>query len=152
MTSKRGYKAMDRREFLCAAGLVIGGVGITEGTPFPKGVKAVWDVGKAYRDTTATRERICLNGLWRWQPAKGVADSAPEDGWGYFKVPGLWPGNADYLQEDCQTLYVHPSFKDTNLSAVAAAWHQREITIPKGWDGRRVVLSVEYVNSLALCT
>ena len=35
----------------------------------PGVVKAVWDVTRAYHQTTPTRERICLNGLWRWQPA-----------------------------------------------------------------------------------
>ena len=34
----------------------------------PKGVRAVWDVDKAYREKTPTRERICINGLWQWQP------------------------------------------------------------------------------------
>ena len=35
----------------------------------PNGVKAVWDLAKAYRETTPKRERISINGLWRWQPA-----------------------------------------------------------------------------------
>ena len=30
----------------------------------PSGVKAVWDLDLAYRETTSTRERICINGLW----------------------------------------------------------------------------------------
>ena len=25
-------------------------------------------MSKAYRETTPTSERICINGLWRWQP------------------------------------------------------------------------------------
>src|SRR5438477_3603845 len=66
----------------------------------PSGVKAVWDLGKAHRDKTATRERVCLNGLWRWQPAKETADAVPSDKWGYFQVPGFWPGTNNYLQED----------------------------------------------------
>ena len=37
--------------------------------PLPAGVKAVWDLEKAYREKTPTRERVCLNGLWRWQPS-----------------------------------------------------------------------------------
>jgi hypothetical protein len=35
----------------------------------PSGVRAAWNLEKAYRETTPTRERICINGLWRWQPA-----------------------------------------------------------------------------------
>ena len=37
-----------------------------DAVPLPEGVKAVWDMEKAYRETTPTRERICINGLWRW--------------------------------------------------------------------------------------
>src|SRR4051794_1833447 len=58
----------------------------------PPGVKAFWDLDKAHKDTTPTRERVCLNGLWRWQPAREVMDAVPADRWGYFKVPGFWPG------------------------------------------------------------
>jgi beta-galactosidase len=144
---------MDRREFLYVGGLVLGGLGSVDASAaesLPAGVKAVWNLDKAHRQTTATRERVCLNGLWRWQPAKDGAESVPDDGWGYFKVPGFWPGNSNYGQEDCQTLHVHPSWKDTDLRGLTAAWYQREITIPDGWDGRRVTLRAEYVNSFAV--
>ena len=68
--------------------------------PLPPGVTAVWDLPKASREGTGTRDRICLNGLWRWQPAK-PSDTAPPLGkWGYFKVPGFWPGNTNNIQED----------------------------------------------------
>ena len=116
----------------------------------PAGVKAVWDLKTAQCDKTATRERVCLNGLWRWQPAKDAMDAIPEGRWGYFKVPGFWPGRSGYDQEDCQTLYPHPSWKEENLGSVTAAWYQREITVPDDWTGRRVALSAEYVNSFAV--
>ena len=35
----------------------------------PRGVKVVWDLAKARKQTTSTREHVCINGLWRWQPA-----------------------------------------------------------------------------------
>ena len=44
----------------------------------PPGVKAVWNLEKAYRERTPTRERVCLNGLWRWQPAGAVQETVPE--------------------------------------------------------------------------
>jgi hypothetical protein len=120
--------------------------------PLAGGVKAAWELGKAWRETTETRERICVNGLWRWQPADASAerDGVPAGAWGYFKVPGCWPGIADYLQQDCQTLYPHPSWKGRKLGEVSAAWYQREIEVPAGWDGRRITLSVEYLNSFAI--
>ncbi len=152
MVSKPDRDPMDRREFLRVGGLVLGGLGsadVAAAAPLPSGVQVVWDLGKAYRETTSTRERVCLNGLWRWQPAKAVANSVPADGWGHFKVPGFWPGNSNYIQENCQTLHVHPSWKDENLRGITTAWYQREITIPEGWAGRRIALCAEYVNSFA---
>ena len=129
---------------------VTAGDGVCEdpsAAPLPAGVKAVWDVGQAHRETTATRERISINGLWRWQPAEGRMDQPPVGNWGYFKVPGCWPGISDYMQKDCQTVYAHPNWKDVKLAAVAATWHQREIGVPEQWAGRRVVLRLEYLNS-----
>jgi beta-galactosidase/beta-glucuronidase len=115
----------------------------------PPGAKGVWDVDKAWRQKTSTRERVCLNGLWRWQPARKGNDAVPGGEWGYFKVPGFWPGNTSYIQENCQKLHVHPNWKDLDLRTATAAWYQREITIPPEWTGRRIALSAEYVNSFA---
>jgi len=115
----------------------------------PAGVKAVWDLEKAYRQSTPTRERVCINGLWRWQPAPQLSETVPEDGWGYFKVPGCWPGITDYMQKDCQVVYRHPSWADVDIRSVSAAWYQREITIPPEWAGRRILLSARYVNTAA---
>jgi len=115
----------------------------------PEGVRAVWDISKAYRETTSTRERICINGLWRWQPAEAQSQQVPTDNWGYFKVPGPWPGVTDYMQKDSQTVYPHPSWAGRRLSDVTAAWYERQITIPANWAGRRITLRAEYLNSFA---
>ena len=115
----------------------------------PSGVRAVWDPGKAFREATPTRERICINGLWRWQPARSATATVPDGGWGFFKVPGPWPGITNFMQKDCQTIYPHPSWKDEKLGDVVTAWYQREITIPGAWAGRRIALAVEYLNSFA---
>ena len=56
----------------------------------PDGVEAVWDVKKAAHESTPTRERISINGLWRWQPAVSAA-AVPAGGWGYLRVPESWP-------------------------------------------------------------
>jgi len=116
----------------------------------PDGVRAVWDLNAAARETTPTRERVCINGLWQWQPADPLSDRVPEGDWGYFKVPGAWPGITDYMQKDFQSVHVHPKWKDTRLSGVAAAWYRREITVPADWSGRRIAVSAEYLNSYAV--
>jgi len=118
--------------------------------PLPPGVKAVWDLSKAYREATPTRERICINGLWRWQPASNAADKVPADGWGYFKVPGCWPGITDYMQKDSQMVQAHPRWRNQKLGDITSAWYEREITIPTHWAGRRIAVCIEYLNSYAV--
>jgi hypothetical protein len=115
----------------------------------PPGVKAVWDTAKAFRETTPTRERLCINGLWRWQPAANDALEVPTTAWGYYKVPACWPSIQDYMQSDYQTLYSNPAWRNTRLAEVRSAWYQRTITIPQSWSGRRIVLEAEYLNSYA---
>ncbi len=115
----------------------------------PPGVHADWDLRNAHRETSPTRERICINGLWQWQPARPDASRVPETAWGYFKVPGCWPGISDYMQKDCQTAFPHSTWSDRDVARTKAAWYQREIVLPVTWPGRRIVLQAEYVNSLA---
>ena len=132
-------------EFLVVAALS----GPAFGQALPEGVKAVWDVDKAYRETTTTREKICINGLWRWQPAEKAGEQVPTNNWGYFKVPGCWPGITDYMQKDSQTVYAHPSWKNERLGNVSAAWYERTVTVPQEWSGRRIALAIDYLNSYA---
>lgn len=115
----------------------------------PKEVPVVWDLSRTQSETTPTRERICINGLWRWQPAEASSEEVPEGNWGYFKVPGSWPGITNYMQKDSQTVHRHPHWKDRRLDRITTAWYEREITIPADWGDRRVELTIEYLNSYA---
>ncbi len=117
--------------------------------PVPEGVKVVWSPEQAHHETTPTRERICINGLWRWQPAGSRTEQPPARGWGYFKVPGCWPGITDYLQKDSQTIYPHPDWKDARLAGLTSAWYEREFAVPGHWANRRIAVYVEYLNSYA---
>jgi beta-galactosidase/beta-glucuronidase len=112
----------------------------------PAGVKPVWDSAKAWRESTATRERISINGLWRWQPAGDRADAVPSDGWGFLRVPESWPSSRP---GGTQVFFPNPAWDKTKLSGVNAAWHQREITVPREWAGRRITLYAENINSYA---
>jgi beta-galactosidase/beta-glucuronidase len=114
----------------------------------PEGITAVWDMRKAFHNTTPTRERICINGLWLWQPSL-KQEAGPSEEWGYFKVPGPWQITSDYNQKNSQTIFPHPAWKDISPSGVVTAWYQREINIPEEWSGRRIILEVEYLNSFA---
>ena len=118
----------------------------------------VWDMAKAYREATPTRERICVNGLWQWQPAGAANDVVPRDGWGYLRVPERWPGGSprgpQFIRpnstRDKLVFYPDAGWENQDLSGVITAWQQREITIPQGWAGRRITLHVEYLNSYAV--
>jgi hypothetical protein len=77
-------------------------------------------------EATPTRERVSLSGVWHWQPAPHADPAIPADGWTGQPVPAPWPGPA------------------------TAAWYQRSIAIPGAWAGRRITLSVGYLNSYAV--
>ncbi len=118
----------------------------------PRGVRAVWDPSKAYRESTGTRERICINGLWRFRPAESDAEEVPAlgTGWGYFKVPGPWPHGNYYMFRESQTVYAASAWQDqVGVAGLDMAWYSRDVTIPPDWEGRRIRLSVEYLNSYA---
>ncbi len=159
MVQAAGLQAEDMKQavwqFSSPAALLVGAMsnaGAGEepsAVSLPPGVKVVWDMSKAYHERTSTRERICINGLWRWQPAEPGSDQVPAGNWGYFKVPGCWPGVTDYMQKDSQTVYAHPRWKSRRLRDLTAAWYEREITIPSTWTDRSIALRVEYLNSYA---
>lgn len=124
--------------------------GLQSDVILPNGVSSIWDISKAYHETTPTRERICINGLWKWQPGTPQSDQLPDTNWGYFKVPGNWPGISNYMQKESQTVFAHPDWNDKSLNKLGVAWYQREISIPKNWINRRIFLSVDYLNSSAV--
>jgi beta-galactosidase/beta-glucuronidase len=146
--------AMKRCQVALVPLAVIAGIGVAGSqepvaASLPPGVSAVWDLARAHRETTPTRERISINGLWRFQPADPGAERVPAGGWGHFKVPGCWPGITDYMQKDCQTVLVHPRWKDARLRDLTRVWYEREVSVPSTWAGRRIVLRAEVVNSRA---
>jgi len=118
------------------------------GMVLPEGVKAVWDLDKSYREKSPTRERVCINGLWRWQPAAQAADAVPTDGWGYLRVPEPWPGGTG-RGSGSQAFFRNPAWAEGALQDLTAAWYEREITVPQEWAGRRITLHAEYIYSFA---
>ena len=68
-------------------GARIGMCEVSRAAALPAGVKAVWDLGKACRETTPIRERICVNGLWQWQPAEGQSEARARRQLGLLQGP-----------------------------------------------------------------
>jgi beta-galactosidase len=130
----------------------------------PGNVETEWGLDTAHRESTPTRGRISINGLWQWQPAQSM-DAAPGEAWGHAKVPAPWPGSrGNYMWRETQTYYAPEAgeteawetaawetaaWEDDSLRDVDVAWYRREITIPQEWDGRRIAVAAEYVNSYA---
>lgn len=121
------------------------------------GVTAEWGLGGAHRETTPTRERVSVNGLWEWRPAEttpatgeATADATDVEAWGHVKVPAPWPGSrGNYMWRQTQTHYPGAAWADADMRAVDMAWYRREITVPADWGGRRVTVAAETVNSYA---
>ena len=108
-------------------------VALAQDATLPATVKVAWDMSKAWRETTPTQERICINGLWRFRPADSYTEGVPAagTGWGYFKVPGPWPQG----KEQGQAIYgVEPWVE--KCGSLDACWSSREITVPAEWNGR----------------
>ncbi len=114
--------------------------------PLPPGAERdPWGLGDAWRQTTPTRERVCLNGLWGFRPvAKGeAADSVPAAGdcWGWFKVPGIWPNGAWEFTDGAQQVWLAPWLEERGGANVfEQAWYKRRFTVPEAWKGRRIAL------------
>jgi hypothetical protein len=118
--------------------------------PPPKGFEEGWDLRRAWRRASATREAICLNGLWRFLPVpdgRGAAPPPAGEGWGWFKVPGVWPRSAD---GEAQDVLVSPYMEDrADLAALEQAWYLRELTVPAAWKGRRVCIDFTMLQTHA---
>jgi beta-glucuronidase len=83
---------------------------------------------------TSTRERKCLNGLWQF--ALDQAGEGRSGQWFLGPLPGA------------REMAVPASFNDIAADAAVRdyfgdLWYQTSIWIPRGWQGRRIVLHFE---------
>ena len=116
----------------------------------PDGVRAVWETGKAYRETTPTRERICLNGLWRWQPADARIGTGARRELGITsRCPGAGRGSPTTCRRTPRRSTRIRAGRTQKLAGITAAWYQREITFPASGPAGEMSLGVEYLNSYA---
>lgn len=121
--------------------------------PLPPGAEPEpWSLGDAWRQTTPTRERVCLNGLWGFRPvvAGEAAERVPEAGdcWGWFKVPGIWPSGTWEFADGAQQVWLAPWLEERGGGNVfEQAWHKRRFTVPAAWQGRRVALEFTMLNT-----
>ncbi len=117
--------------------------------PFNPG--ELWSFQNAERIVTPARERICLNGLWQFQPAESRAAVPPTKFNYYFKVPGIWPGFNDWGEPGSEQRILHPDGTDSKLDgkSISRAWYRRTVTVPYNWKNRRILLELSYLQILA---
>lgn len=108
----------------------------------------------AWRQSTETRDKICLNGLWRFRPVqvgdKPDAVPAKGDSWGWFKVPGNWPNSVSEIDSGSQRLWLDPWLEENvGRKLFDQGWYKRKLTIPEEWKERRIVLEFTMLQTHA---
>ena len=109
----------------------------------PAGQSVTW--GKEpLEEQNLRRSVVCLNGLWRFQPAIGPgAESPQKTGWGWIRVPGSWRSNGGLPGVVRASGPSWDGFNDTT----PAAWYERDLAIPAAWAGRAILLDVTRVST-----
>ena len=119
--------------------------------PLPEGAADVWSKSKGWRIKSQTQEKICINGLWRFIPeiSGGTKIPANGKGWGWFKVPGIWPkGKAWDTGTAAQEFLLPAGIKGkTDFNKLEQAWYKRDIHIPASWKGKQIILDFEMVQT-----
>jgi beta-galactosidase len=96
-----------------------------------------WTPAGADMRNSATRQEICLNGLWAYRPDRAEGD------WAYAKVPGLLlavrPFNVLYNNKE-----------GYNLRTPGMRWIYRTVTLPKTTEDNRFFLKFDAIQRLAL--
>lgn len=102
---------------------------------------------------SATRGRIVLNGLWKFQPAIGDAEKQPTDDWGLMPVPGMWlseghSGGRPPRIRQRGTSEIWKVFGGGDRAKdLRRGWYERAIVVPEAWQGRRVLLDFRRVST-----
>ncbi len=111
----------------------------------PDAEQTPWSLSDAWRQTTPTRERLSLNGLWGFRPVlkDEATDAVPAVGdcWGWFKVPGIWPSGTREFTEGAQQVWLAQWLEEHGGARVfEQAWYKRRFVVPDAWAGRRIAL------------
>ena len=96
-----------------------------------------WSFKGAFQRDNGLRGEFILNGSWRFQPWVRGADQPDAKAWLFRNVPG-WRANDFFIrQPDGKRV---DTWKDQKLTGEERCWQEREFTVPKSWQGRRIVL------------
>lgn len=87
-----------------------------------------------------TRERVALNGLWRFRPVGART-------WHYLRVPGSWFPSGAFQVRNAEGQAVR-EIDNVPLREVMAAWYEREFVLPSDWHGQRIMLGLDSVRAI----
>lgn len=105
--------------------------------------------GEPVEDLGFSRGRVCLNGVWKFQPAVGAAEAEPQaSAWGGIRVPGTWLKRDNF--PGIVTAGTGKNWTGFNGDAVNKAWYEKTLVIPESWTGRSVLLDVRRVSTDAV--
>jgi hypothetical protein len=114
----------------------------------PPGTALDWDKA-AVESVNAKRERIALDGIWRFTPAAEGGAEPLKLGWAFIKVPGDWqvrPGKSSGFV----ALAGGPQWDLYDGASVSLAWYERQVPIPANWQGRAISLRFDRVSTDAI--
>jgi len=114
----------------------------------PEGEKLYW-CQEPVEELTATRARRVLNGIWKFVPAIGPAEKAPEKGWGYIRTPGGWYARR-WATGKVIAQGVGMCWRGVNFIELAQGWYERDILVPEAWKGREIILAIGQVCTDAI--
>jgi hypothetical protein len=119
--------------------------------PLPDGAKNVWETSDSWKLKNQSREKISLNGLWRFIPETENMTDVPVEGkgWGWFKVPGIWPKAQGWdTSAPAQEFILPEGIKEKiDISKLEQAWYKREIYIPADWKDKKIILDFEMIQT-----
>ncbi|MDJ1175486.1 sugar-binding domain-containing protein [Roseofilum capinflatum] len=93
------------------------------------------------------RAQVYLNGVWDFQPAIASTTTPPQSNWGKIRVPGDWRRENAQSVPGVLSRGTGDPWKGFNGETLAQAWYQKQVNIPSGWEGRRILLSLERVST-----
>lgn len=106
-----------------------------------------WSLAKAHAEKRGLRERVSLNGYWRFIPCEAETKDVPAEdaGWGWFLVPGERRacGYGNFMHGDDGK--VQRKFKEKAVEKYPAGFYRRTFDPPASMKGREVRLYFDLI-------
>jgi hypothetical protein len=111
--------------------------------------QGIWSLGDAERTRTATSEKVCLSGVWRFLPRDTDNLLPPGDKPTYYsRLPGRWITVPYYSVFDTLGKAV-AEIGGKSLKRHYQGWYTRYLNIPPKFRGKRLFLSSTYLGANA---